>query len=676
MFDKYFANQPGKECAQHLIKKSQDWYRSTQSNAYIDKVKRSWQAYHGIFYEDSHAISYGGEQGELANIPINHYSNIATNMHVMVTASRPSFQARARNTDKKSLVQAKLASGILDFYLREKRLERALKTAVEYAIVLGTGYIKLEWNSTKGEIYQTIDPDPNEIAYYDDNGVAYDENDREIKPFPVYEGDVEFKNLSPLDVVFDCTKENPELHDWVICRTFLNKFDLAEKYPEFEAEILASETKDRLDSKNIGANSNEETEDIPVYEFFHKKTESVMDGRYMIYIADGTVLVDTVMPYRQLPVYRIAPRTILGTPFGYSPMFDLLPIQDAVNAIYSIILTNQTTFGVQNILNPRGNDVKLSQIQSGLNFIEYNAQVGKPESLNLTNTPSELFNYLQKLEQAMEYISGVNPVVRGQVQGLTNLRSGNSMALLQSQALQFISGLQQSYVQLQEDVGTGVVQLLQDFAKVPRVAAIAGVRNTTKMVDFSSDHIKDIVRITVDVGNALMSSTAGRTEIAQNLMQMGLIKSPEKYLMVLNTGSLDYFQEGEFDEQIVIKSENEALLDGELPIAIFTDDHALHIKIHREVLADVQLRKDADLVDRTLAHIQEHVNLLKTVDPNLLMLIQQQPIQEQQPMPNNAPMMQDPVDPNAMDNGTLPQPAEPPIEGMPTTPQQGIANQA
>jgi hypothetical protein len=42
--------------------------------------------------------------------------------------------------------------------MRDKRLEQDLKRAVEYAIVMGSGYIKMEWNATTGEVYDYIEP--------------------------------------------------------------------------------------------------------------------------------------------------------------------------------------------------------------------------------------------------------------------------------------------------------------------------------------------------------------------------------------------------------------------------------------------------------------------------------------------------------------------------------------
>jgi hypothetical protein len=69
-------------------------------------------------------------------------------------------------------------------------------------------------------------------------------------------------------------------------------------------------------------------------------------------------------------VYCIAPAYYLGTPFAYTPMFDLLGLQDAVNSLYSTVLTNQTAFGVQNILVPQGSNISISELSGNLNETE------------------------------------------------------------------------------------------------------------------------------------------------------------------------------------------------------------------------------------------------------------------------------------------------------------------
>lgn len=622
--NKYFASDDSEACIEYLQAKSEEWFNSVQSQGYLDKVKRSWAAYHGMYYEDPHAISFGGEQGELVNLAVNHYGNLAQHMLIKVTSTRPTFQCRAVNSDRKSLIQAKLGNGLLDYYMREKRLERTLRTAVEHAIVMGSGYIKMEWNATRGTIYDYVEPDPSSIVDEDEDGNPIDENGNIVEAVPIYEGEAEFTNLSTYDVFFDSTKENPSDHEWIVCRSFANRYNLAKKYPHVAEELLAAPSKTDVDSKIVTLQRFDETEDIPIYEFFHKKTESVEDGRYILYAGDGIALEDSILIYDDIPVFRIAPRDILGTPFGYTSMFDLLPLQDVVNSLHSTIMTNINAFSVSNVLNPQGNNVKVNQLEGTMNFIEYNAQVGKPELLNLTKVPQDVYNYVQMAEKSMETLSGISSIARGNPE--PGIESGNALALIESQSLQFMSGLQQSYIQLLEDVGTGLINLLKKFADVPRVAAISGLANTSKMEEFKSDDLEGINRVVVDVGNALMNSTAGRAQIAENLLTMGVITTPEKYLEVLHTGSLDSILDGVYNELDTIKSENEGLVRGEPIIAIATDNHALHIREHREVLSDHKLRQDAELVQRTLDHMMEHINLLQTTDPNLLGIVGQQPL--------------------------------------------------
>ncbi len=600
----YFAAKDAKDTASTLLAKANQWYQSMDNNGYLMKLRVIWAAYHGAYFTDngeSHRIHFAGEQGELVEMAVNHIRNLAQHMLNMITSTRPAMQARSINTDYKSIVQTKLANGLLDYYMRDHRLESFLKTAVEYAIVFGSGYVKMEWNATRGEVYD----------FNEDLGID------------IREGDLEFSNLSAFDVVFDTNREDHN-HDWVVARTFKNRFDLAAKYPELKDEILKLPTKSELLQFSVWGIHNDETDLIPVYEFYHKRTESMPDGRYMLFLSEATVLLDSPMPYRNLPIYCIAPGYYLGTPYGYTPMFDLLPMQDAVNSLYSTVLTNQTAFGVQNILVPRGADVSVSELSGGLNIIEANTSAGEIRPLNLTQTPKEVFDFITMLEKSMETISGVNAVARGNPD--PNLRSGNALALIQSMTLQFMSGLQGSYVAMIEDVGVGIINILKDHASVPRVATIVGKHNKGYLKEFTGDDLSSVNRVVVDIANPLANTTAGRVEMAEQMMQMGVIKTPEQYFSVMNTGNLDIMTEDTQSQLFLVKDENERLIDGDNVIAVLTDDHLMHIKEHSSVLANPELRFDMALVQKVTNHIQEHINLLRTSDPDLLKILGQQPL--------------------------------------------------
>lgn len=664
----YFAAQDTETTAAAVLSKVSYWADALKTTNYLEKCENSFRCYYGIFGDgSSHQLQFTGEQGEFTQLSVNHYQNIGKHILNNTTSNRPALEAMATNTDAKSLTQAILANDLLDYYLVEKRLEEYLVKCAEQAIVFGEGYVKVEWDSTAGEPY------------------AFNE---ELNTY-VYEGDIKFNNVSIYDVIRDTSRENQD-HDWIVVRSDKNRYDLMAKYPEFKQQIEAVPSKDTYkQTMNNFTGFGDETDQISVFEFFHKRSDAMPEGRYMIIVAQDAVLYDGPMPYRFIPVFRMTPGDIIGTPLGYTPMFDLIPIQESINGLYSTILTNQNAFGVQNIMMPRGSNISANQLEGGLNIIEYDPNIGKPEALNLTKTPPEIFSFISTLEQKMETLSGINSVARGNPEA--SLRSGNALALIQAQAIQFSTGMQQSYIRLIEDVGTAIIKILQDYADAPRVAVIAGKSKRSYVKEFKGEDLLAINRVKVRVSNPLAKTTAGRSEMANNLLQMGIIKTPQQYFMVLQTGSLDVMLEGEQAELLAIRTENEYLADSQQVPVIDTDNHQMHIQEHKAVIADPEMRKNPAIVQTVLAHIQAHIDALKTVDPNLLQLLGQQPLAPAGQPPAPAPegevkaapegateMIQEPLPIGVEEAAAVAEPQMPtppaPLENMPMTAGANMAN--
>lgn len=615
--DTYFAADESDKLISVLMTKESHFNKTVHSSGYLEKLYKLYNMYYGTeFYGNTngHEIQFEGEQGELASMSVNHLRNIGQNILTLITSSRPTMEATAINTDVQSKIQTKLANGLLDYYMREKKVDALLKSAVEMSLVQASAWIRIAWNASAGE--QT----------------GYDE-ELEI---PIYEGDVEFSLVSPLDITFDNTKENSRDHDWLLVRTFKNKFDIAAKYPHLEEKIKQLQTKSEYEKDYMFVFGNNETNDIPVYEFFHRRSESMPDGRYMMYVSDDVMLHDTPLPYEEIPLYQVSPSDIMGTPFGYTPLFDLMPLQEAVNMLYSIILTNQQAFGVQNIYVPRGADISMESLMDGMNIIEGNQNAGKPEAMNFTQTPKEVFDYLSFLIQSMETISGINSVVRGQPEA--NLRSGSALALMQNNSIQFMSGLAQQYNQLIESVGIGMLKILKRYAETKRVAAIVGEQNRSYLQEFSKDDLSNINRVSVRSGNPLSKTNAGRMQMASELLQYGLLKDPKQYLNILETGNLDVAVEEDQKAANLITTENEMLLHGEMPMALELDEHMRHINSHKSILNDAKMRNNPELLKNVLAHVGEHLEILRTADPTLLAAIGEQSLAPM-PDPNMGPAM-------------------------------------
>lgn len=663
----YFAGLPDEELSGEVIARVRGYFDYLSNSGYLEFAKRSYTSYFGkqpYGGASSMEVTRGGEQGELSYLKVNHYRNIIQHLLNMTTSNRPAPQPKASNTDAKAQIQTELASGIIDYYMRDKKLEKLFRLAAEYALVLDEGFVCMDWNADNGAPI-AVDP---------------------LTQQPVKEGDMEFYIGTTLDLIRDPSKLNGK-NDWYIVRTFINKFDLAAQYPEKADQIKAINFSE-MERYRYGFiyAGGEQSSEIPVYTFMHKRTPSMPQGRIFKVLEAGIFLGPSgPLPFKNLPVHRMVSSDLLGTIFGYTPARDLLGIQQVIDALYGVVITNQTTFGVQNILVPQGHNLALTQLGGGLNVIEYDTKLGKPEALNLTQTPTEIFNFIQQMEHVMETISGVNSVARGNPEA--SLKSGASLALVQSMAIQFSSGLQESFGHLLEQVWTGIIEFLQTFPKSKRVAAIVGKSRQMQLKEFGPEDISSINSVVVDITNPLSKTVSGRLEIARDLLQNGMVSSASKYLGVLATGNLEVLVEEDEKELTTIQSENEALRDQSYPVrAVITDCHSKHIREHKAVINTPEARSNPQLVAAVTQHIQEHIDMLRNVDPILLQIIGEQPAPPagppqgapqgpqgpQQPQPPKGPVsaaaVKRPDQSQANPNVRMPQMPTNPLTGKKATP--------
>lgn len=600
-FKPYWAAVPTNEIASEILNKVEDFYTYMTVSGRFDLYYRSWLYYYRP-RQTGARMNQQGEQNELTTVSVNHYRNLLVHLETMTTSQKPAFEARATNTDVKSMAQTILANGLLEYYMREKHLDRVIKTAVKTALQMGEAFVTVGWDATSGEIYG-----------------------KTANGSPIYEGDLVYKNFQPQDVIRDWQLTSPEQEVFWVTREWRNKYELAAKYPELAEDIL----NDEPDLLKIAATTiyrfgmEDESDNIPVYTLIHKPTPAMPNGRYTQVLDNETVLLDGPLPYEHTHVYRISPDSESGTIFGYTVGFDLLPLQENLDMLWSTASSNQSAFGVQNILTPKGGDLSTSSLMGALNEIQYDPKLGKPEPLALVATAPEIFNHMDRVERSMETVSGVNSVVRGNPEA--SLKSGSALALVQSQAIQFSINLQQSTAALIEDLGTATVQMLQTFATTPRVATIVGKSNRPLLRQFTGEDLSKISRVLVDMGNPLTNTTAGRVNLAEQLQTNGYISDPDQFIMVLTTGRYEPVLQGKQSEMLLIKAENEALADGREQTALKTDQHLQHINEHKVILASPEARENPEILRITLDHIDQHVALLQDpMNATLLALLNQQ----------------------------------------------------
>lgn len=589
----YWAEDDTQTCADAIMERCEDYWSFCLSRGLFTNWRRLYYAYNPNRYTGG-ATFTAGESGEYRSIKMNIFKNLLEHIATLTITDRPAWKPKATNSDSKSAKQCYIAEGLLDYMMREKRVERHIKDATRNAVLFGEGFVSTIWDPTLGETI-AVDPETGEKTS---------------------NGDLHYNSHEPVDVVRDPNLPKFSDRQWVVVRTMVDKYQLAARFPEYRDEIINQEygltTKDHYLYGNITDRSLK-TDLIPVLNFYHVKNEACPNGRQMTLLQDGTPLTDSVLLYKHLPIHRIVPGDQINTPMGQSVSLDMLPIQEMIDGHYTTMMSINENMAIPKILIPIGSQVQTDDMATGFQVINYNPQSGKPEVMAMPTAPNGLFDAIKLLTSDMQGLSGINDVVRGQAPGAN--MSGSAMALLTTQTLQFHAPLQQSYIQLLEDIGTATIQIMQDYASTPRVIEIAGKRNRGLVQQsFKNTDIDSISRVHVEVANPLSKTASGRLAMAQDLLQNKIVTDPQEYLQVMMTGELDPLVQGTTQVLMSLSAENEALTDGQPAPVFFTDDHVLHIHQHTAVASDPAVRGDPVLMAALNDHIQQHVKFL--MDPN------------------------------------------------------------
>jgi hypothetical protein len=546
------------------------------------------------------ALGVAGENGELTKLSLNEIGNLYQHTLNLITSQRLEFEAMASSSDHASQAQAIVGKAVIEYANRTLGLDRRIVQAVGYMLRYAESALWIDWDTNAGPDFR-----PDDFGRIQKTG------------------DVRIRALHPVDLIRDVSLSEYDDSSWVCARIWRNRYDLMVRYPGIAADIgeVAGRRDDSEDkrprlSEESARNPQDgpEPDEVAVYHWYHKQTDALPEGRMVVYLAPDVLLFDGPLPFRNEPIVRMSAAEIDDEPFGYTQFYDLLAPQISVDSVASTVVSNHATFGVQNLWQAEGSELEVKRLASGLNLLK--GGTAPPQALQLLASAPETYKLFELLESAMERISGINSTVRGNPEA--SLKSGTALALVYSQTIQFIGLAQRAYHLAAERVGTLIIECYQEFSEVERQIVIGGEQSRSYAITLQRGGLSAIDRVTVRVSNPLTGTIAGRIQLAESMLQNGLVKDPQQYMMVLETGRLENIVEAPVRERMNIRAENERLSRGEAPQAVFLDNHLLHIQEHSTVLASPEARETPAVVQACQRHIQEHINLWQTTDPNIL----------------------------------------------------------
>lgn len=626
--DRYWADCAPEDLANVILDRATKYRDRLRKEGRLELWRRAERTYYGQDANggmaNSAAVTFGGEQGEIVMIRVNHYASIVKGLLALAVSKRPSYEPRATNTDAESAQAVTLCRSLLEAYARILSLEAVRLETARAAVLFGEAYSVLRWNTWIGKPQGLVDPDGNPA----DPSINF-EGARIVR-----EGDLEAQTMTPLEVVHDLDSTGREWK-YAILAYRENAWDLAARYPQAREEILGMRGgSSRRWSRSAWADSPWETatvendpDIVTVWWLYHLPTDALPNGRKAI-VCGTVVLEDGTMDLDTIPVQPLYPEREVSLARGWTGMNDLLALQEAYDSAFDSILTQIDAHALPNVMMAKGTDISPEQLSGGMRVIEFEPNpeapnAGAPSVLNLLDLSPTLIASLQLCKQQMETLSGVNQIARGDIEGLPKL-SGAAYALLQSQAVAFNTALQSAVVQHDEGLATKEIDLLKHYATNERQVEIVGKAQKGALATWSADKLSSIERVVVESANPLQEQTSGRLEIATQLLQAKLPGfQAEQFIEVLTTGRLEPIYRGAKAELDLIARENEDLAAGTPCRVELTDDHALHVSEHKAVLAQVGVRGNEQLAEITRQHILAHSNMWHQIGPDLSALTKQ-----------------------------------------------------
>lgn len=591
------------------------------ANLHYSNVARAYAHLYGMDVEgvgaNAAAVTRSGDQGSIAELRIPVAASLLTKAWNVVVGPELNWSTVATSTDFANEAQSVTAKSGLQYYWNDIGIGHLAKKADFSSMAFGECVVHLPWDKTKG-------PD---IALGPDGRMAT-------------EGDIGFELIPTWDVFRDPTARSWESLPVAPIRCWRNRYDLAESIEPMDGETpeefetkknaVRNATRDYSYWMPVGFNYSD-TDLIPVFYAYHKRTPSVPTGRQVMLLSNGIVLADDdldIAYHKVGPIYRIDAGEYDGTPYPYSKFFGILGAQQAGDSLRKDLLTSATGVSSNIISAVENTDLPVGDLGGGVKIVFRGKDDPKPEVLNLHGVNPEAYKLDDRLQNLSQQVMGLDSLTAGTFEGNVDL-SGAAMALLTSTSVQNNSQLQAKWGKFVSDLGTGILHHIQYHMPKPRRIALAGDARSglVTAAEISGPAVQGIERAQVTLGTALSQTDAFKLEFATMMVKgdgkTSWVQTPQQMQTVIDTGRADALTQDLSNELLLIASENEAIGKGQLIPVVLSDDHALHLKLHKSVASNLTARQQPQVIQALQDHENAHMKVLMETDPRLLQLMGQ-----------------------------------------------------
>ena len=367
----------------------------------LNKAKNNYARYKGIQYREQVYQPRDLPEKRIRYMPqmvVPIIPDVVDEKVARLLEYKPGIQAIPQSDTQQDKVDAKIAKRFTKHIDQVEELDDKFRKGVKSSKVAGESFVLILWSKDKG---QTIVKSGETVSLPDGRQVMG----------PMKEGDVEIKNVSCLNMLYELARTWDEV-DYVFY--FANDYTekLRKEYPEKADQIHTSRVHTYYDFETMDMKSLEGKSSVVT--FWHKKTKFMAEGFECLF-TDQTILKKGALPYDhgQLPLERFIDVENEEELSGQSFIDKIRAMASQYNNTTNLIIKQQMMMAHPKWM-VEGGAVEDQDLGNDMNIVKIKPGMKAPVLAQGNPVSPQMFEFRKELKKEFYEMAKSNSLVRGE----------------------------------------------------------------------------------------------------------------------------------------------------------------------------------------------------------------------------------------------------------------------
>ena len=423
-------------------------------------------------------------------------------------------QVYPKNASPEARERAKITQALLEYYIKRSGYTEALAESIHWGLVAGDAFLKVTW-----------DPNGDSVV---NNGKAE------------RHGAIRVTAPCPQSIIVDETAIDLEDSPWLIHEVIMSRERIKAQFPKLKVQLQedaqgAEYSIGALVQTGIAKARmwNQSKKGVRVIEYWERPSEKNPGGIFCVIANDEYLVEPQAWPFPRLPFVHWKVEIDPGQFTGRSFMWDLIPIQKAMNSSFSSILDYIIKLPRPALTAAKGSIVtgRIEQ-HTGREIIEYNPKLGRPTQLPPTQLEAWVQNFIKDMSNMMDLVSGIGAPVQGRAPFAQ--ATGRAMAFLIEMDQVKMGPMARRVGEAVVGVSKLMLEIARQFQQEPVIVRMKNLDGHYDYREFKQEDL-EYGEIDIDVGAITSTSQAVLQDTVNQWVHLGIM-DPQEARRLLSLG--------------------------------------------------------------------------------------------------------------------------------------------